>query len=216
MKIYTPKLFEPFKVENPLGKCSVKIAQDKYYLKRYTIKLTSDKTKYKLGFEDLVFNPEDNEIIGEIIKTDFRYQYKYKIGEVISLASIIELLENKLNAIKIFAKNTAVLFHARYGFKSNADELQYIRESIRGLLNDQRPEAKKFKNDIQEKLLRDDFKGCTDILDKYFQELIKSNTNPINNPVSSSLFMNLTAKNVKDNANFYNKLFEKHQIDYKI
>ena len=60
-------------------------------------------------------------------------QHNYFFGELLRLASIIELLENKLKQIEIYSKNTAVYFHSKYKFKpaiKNFNERDKVLESI--------------------------------------------------------------------------------------
>lgn len=218
MKVYEPKLFNPFNVENGLGKCSVKIGQDKYYLKRYTINVFSDKTKYNLGFEDLVFYPDNNEIIGEMIQTNFRYRNKYKIGEVMRLASIMELMENKLDAIKIFSKKTAVYFHSKYGFEPSFKfgERGYLKDLVQDVLHDEHPDFREFKEAIKYHYSKKQYNECGRILKEYYKRVLEGGYDQEKHQASSGLYMKLTAEKIKNNADFYNKLFEKHGIDYKI
>ena len=60
-------------------------------------------------------------------------QQKHGYGEVLRLASIIDLMENNLKKIAIFSRNEAILFHYKYKFRpvlSGKDECMDVLNEI--------------------------------------------------------------------------------------
>ena len=43
-------------------------------------------------------------------------------GELLCLTNIIEMIENKINLIRLYSKNTAIYFHSKYKFEPKKKE----------------------------------------------------------------------------------------------
>ncbi len=142
------------------------------------------------------------------------------LGEILRLASIIEMKENDSYKMNIFSLPEAIKFHHKYGFRPNVEKDSDIIEILKML------ESQNYEDSFstQAKDLLDDIynNGCLDasirhklngILDNY----IKSHRIIAGSKLfGEGVDMVLTKNDVQSNANFYNKLFAKHKIDYKV
>ena len=147
------------------------------------------------------------------------------IGSTMRLGQIIVLLENpNLNKIKFFSMGNAVFFHAKFNFRpaiTKIGELSNKLEDIAAHTNDKRfeanvKEAKQFLeyNKFEKKL---HIKEGNNILNSYLQNILKNNLQ--NDPkfkIYSGFDMELSKKDILENKDFYNSLFQKYGIDYQI
>ncbi|MCM1010490.1 MAG: GNAT family N-acetyltransferase [Fusobacterium sp.] len=70
------------------------------------------------GYERFHFKRGENVISGEYIEVLPEYRMKkFGLGEILRLASIMLMKENKSSEFNIYAKDTAIGFHTKYGFK---------------------------------------------------------------------------------------------------
>ena len=100
-----------------------------------------------------VRNPEQ-EVLGSDIfdlfsekKQMFEYDISVKpvhrgksLGELLRLASIIEMIENKVQELNNYSKNTAVYFHSKYKFIPDSNSFSHRNETIRNISNNKTPE----------------------------------------------------------------------------
>ncbi len=71
--------------------------------------------------EIFAFKPESNSIYGHYIQTATEYRRgNFSFGEILRLVSIMLMKENKVSKFDINAKDTAIGFHAKYGFQEIA------------------------------------------------------------------------------------------------
>ncbi len=155
------------------------------------------------------------------------------LGEIMRLTSIINVIENNLRKIQIFSLNEAIPFHLKYKFKpkiqtddSMLDILNRIASSEEKKLSNYSQKAEEIFSDIF-------FNGSINQEHNYYEELpdfiisyvnkIREEKLPWNKTLNSpglnfkeDLPMELTIQNIKDNKSFFNDLFAKHKIDYKI
>lgn len=155
------------------------------------------------------------------------------IGEIMRLSSIINVLENNLRKIQIFSLHEAIPFHLKYKFHPSIltdDSMMDILNRIASVeipsLNEYSKQAENIFSDIY-------LNGTINQEHNYYNELpdfIISYVNKIRqeklpwakNTTSEGLDfkedlpMELSSINIKDNTSFFNDLFSKHRIDYKI
>lgn len=166
-----------------------------------------------------------NEINNGYIETLNGYRHK-GIGELMRLSSIIELNENNLDAIKIEALSPAVPFHLHYKFQPEITDKDCAYKVLCEIGSNNNV-AEKYRKEAD--LLR---KALPQNTNEGF-ELSKSNAKKINQFIKEfvkahisnwdaakfdyeELPMTLTKETIKENAGFFNGLFEKHGIDYEI
>lgn len=191
---------------------------------------TELKNKYGklLGKEIFSYFKGKNYMTGQYIEVLPEYrQHNYFFGELLRLASIIELLENKLKQIEIYSKNTAVYFHSKYKFKpaiKNFNERDKVLESIiENEMNgyeDLRLRAKVLQNLIKDTdIPENQRKLCekTSILaDEYINRVLKNDEECKKHPFKNGISMLLSYEDIIKNKEYFNKLFQKQGIDYTI
>lgn len=214
--IKTPKLFKPFFIENKAGKCKILIENNPDAENIYDIEL-QDTFGTCLGREELGFNFPKKSIYGLSISTNSKLrQSGYKIGETIRLASIMELMENKLQNIEIYAARTAVYFHAKYGFAPNLTRDENIIRVLRGLGDDIHPDFRYFRDRATEMLDSRDFAGVNKLVNNYLQKVLSHKYNIENHDATASMPMILERDYIKTHAEQYNQLYLAHKIDYSV
>ncbi len=179
--------------------------------------------------EILKIDNENLDMIGFNIVTEPEYRRKnFRFGEILRLASVIEMLENKSKSIKIVSKNNAIYFHAKYkfipnfkDFKVRDDFLSDISKDKSYSFKDLRFEAfhfikiiKDYKQNSEKQ--REITKQVNNLVERYINRALKEHDPQKNHPLSYPMDMILQKDSVIKNKDFYNALFEKHSIDYKI
>lgn len=155
-------------------------------------------------------------------------------GAIMHLNNIIEVLENDLEKIELFSLQEAILFHAKYKFQpkvKNYEDIKDIMFCISQKNCDNFPELKKvtqkaanffddmFYTSILNNKNKDIIKESNDIMQEYF-DTVNSKKLSISEQeyyaLNTSIDMFLTKDRILKNKDFFNKLFEKYNIDYKI
>ena len=162
----------------------------------------------------------NNEIYGVNIKTQENYRGQ-RLGEITRLASIITMLKNGLNEISLFSVNKAIQFHSKYKFEPNITE---PHSAIIALKNIQSARIKCFEDKAKQILAQHKNTGDKKALLEATNELVTEFISKIRPTLETcgdrykfwGLDMRLTRENVLKNKDFFNALFEKHDIDYRI
>ena len=155
-------------------------------------------------------------------------------GAIMHLNNIIEVLENDLEKIELFSLQEAILFHAKYKFQPKVKNYEDIRDIMFCISQkncDNFPELKKitqkaanFFDSLFFMTMFDDknkniIQEANDIIQEYF-DMINSKKLSISEQeyyaLNTSIDMFLTKDRILKNKDFFNKLFEKYNIDYKI
>ena len=178
----------------------------------------------EFGYEILKISAADKEIIGANIFIHDEYRKKYRLGEVLRLASIMHMVENKIGSIKITSKDSALYFHARYGFKPDFKEFYARDRLLEGISKDKSfPEFAKealklltLTNDPDPASQRAVCKEANELLKRYIERALKSPAPEKHHPPRYSVDMSLKCDEVLENRDFYNRLFERNSIDYRI
>lgn len=155
-------------------------------------------------------------------------------GAIMHLNNIIEVLENDLEKIELFSLQEAILFHAKYKFQpkvKNYEDIKDIMFCISQKNCDNFPELKKvtqkaanffddmFYTSILNNKNKDIIKESNDIMQEYF-DTVNSKKLSISEQeyyaLNTSIDMFLTKDRILKNKDFFNKLFEKYNINYKI
>lgn len=189
----------------------------------------NNKYNKTLGSEIFSNFKESEKIEGILIEVEDEYRRKkYNIGELLRLSSIMMMLENNFKQLEIFSKNTAVYFHSKYKFIPvirNKDDI--IKNLVSIIDNTERFPIKDFelraKNLLNQILKNKNNQDKTEIntntskfVNEYIQEVLKDKNNYKNHPFKYSLEMVLTKDVIIENKEFFNDLFAKHKINYRI
>lgn len=179
----------------------------------------SYNSRNPIAFHDYDIYNMLKDFSGSFMETDINRR-KQGLGELLRLASIIEMKENELTANKIFSKPEAVMFHYKYGFRPAVKDDSVSKKVLNDILgktgdDDIKQRADNLINAICKNGYIDETQ-CTqtnDIITDYIKRNVQKGLMP---EFGEGFDMVLTDKDIKANAGFYNRLFEKHQIDYSV
>jgi hypothetical protein len=145
------------------------------------------------------------------------------LGTCMHLTNIIEMMENDVSKIELTAAPSAIPFHIKCGFKPDMKYgKNYANQNIRAIANDDTPELAQYAQEAQNLLksyLSPELKNklANKLMVKYTKSAIKiMDTEEQKCLFPKCVDMVLTKKDVIKNKKFYNKLFDKYQIDYQI
>lgn len=183
------------------------------------------KTRELAGKEVFWLSPEKKEMVGCNIEIRRVFRGKH-LGELLRLVSIIEMVENKVSQMQIFSRESAVYFHSKYGFEPNIKrffERDNALESIatNPMFVDLAQKAKFLINRVKEctsnEGLRELCRMTSELTDEYLKRVRLSNLQKSNlHPFKYGFAMKLSMENILQEKDWFNILFEKHGIDYKI
>lgn len=195
----------------------LKIQSEKTKKGRYAIRI---HTKNYFGVANESFCMTNNDIYGVSVRTSEPHRGQH-LGEISSLATIITMLKNGIKEINLFSLDSAILFHSKYKFEPNITE---ARPAVVILKQMQCSKIKEFKVRAQEILTN--FKknknkeelcmATNKLMAEYIAETQADAKSIPNFYRYMGVDMQLTRENVIKNKDFFNALFEKHDIDYKI
>lgn len=222
------KVFEAFKLKNEvLGDLFLKTAKAEGE-GRHKISLNNRLGK-ELGYEVFSINPQNKNIFGFDITVNREYrQGKFRFGELLRLASVMEMMENNSKQIRIYSKDKAVYFHTKYKFKPEMIGFEERDKAIKSIMNDPAPnfadlakEAKKVyekiestKNNAQTQ--RDLCVTASELAERYLKRAVQEPHPEKNHPLNWGMYMVLKQDDVRQNEDFFNALFKARGIDYKI
>lgn len=202
--------------------------KDKYY--EVTTELRNRLGKV-LGRE--VFSLEENcpNSIGFSISVEPEYRKKsFHFGEILRLSSIIMILENKIKEFEIYSKNTAIFFHSKYKFEpaiKQFSERDLALESMISNCQNNGAEYSEMQREAEELLnaakvddnaekQRELCVKANQLLKRYFAKVEETKGGYKSHPFNTGISMRLTDDAIIKSKNFFNELFKKHNIDYKI
>ena len=182
----------------------------------------ADKENKTLGSYNYQVNLTSKKIGSGYIHTVGQYRHK-GIGEIMRLASLMELKENNINAIEINALPEAIQFHHNYKFKPNITQRFWAIKILQNICKN--PNIQENHRQKADSLCQHISEKTNWLLDKkkaksvnYFIENIlktyKSNWQTAG--LSLTIPMILTKNNMNKFSSFFNDLFKKHGINYKI
>src|SRR5574344_2117888 len=152
---------------------------------------------------------------------------KAKVGEILRLSSIMEMLSNGLDKIKIYSKDSAVLFHGKYGFEPHITkfrERDVLLKQMAQLKEPQYSDIKKRAEFIQEQIqiYKDNdekqrlFCNVTSLIcNDYINRILKTPQIAKETKFDVGMEMILGKDKILKNKNFYNALYQKHNIDFQ-
>lgn len=168
--------------------------------------------EYKLWLQNREFSGEYIEVY-----PPFRNQ---RLGELLKLASIIEMKANNLDKITLYSLPEAIKFHAKFGFTPNiksSDPISLILKEIteKNQFSDLSEQSLQMLKGLSGKfhlISGDEMKNINNFFSVYIKRCISENTPVFNKKIA----MILTEKSINKNADYYNNLFEKHEINFKV
>lgn len=220
------KLFEEFQVPKSRF-CPrdyfIRICDEDYIPHGVSIRV--DNANYRtIGASDLTFMPRkvlfnDNM---DVFKESNRSQ---GVGTAMHLAGIMTMLENGLEKLDLFSLGKAVHFHSRFKFEPKIMDIKVLENQIVenivphkgvGMVDDLVEKAEEWLNDTKTPVRKRKSEG-NNLLNEYLQTVLRNKYYEFDEfRVPLGFNMELTKKKIFENANFFNKLFEKFGIDYKI
>ncbi len=187
---------------------------------RFEAYLRSNCILRPIGIHNYDINQSEKIMFGNTIDVVDSHNRRKGYGEIMRLASIIEMLENNLDEIFIEAAPSAIPFHFKYKFEPDKlylSDIAYILKEISESksLGNFRELAKRKLKKLEELHKRED--NYQEDCRKFITKFIKHNIPKWKeNDIHWSIPMRLTKQTVKQNASYFNKLLKKHEIDYHI
>lgn len=223
------KSIPPIKIKNKyLGEVSTYSYRDQFK-PHWIITELRNKNKKVLGQEIFTLFDDTKTASGALIEVEPEYRNRgWNFGEILRLSSIMAILENKIREFEIYSKNTAVYFHAKYKFEPAIKEFKERDLALKNIIkNCITPEYESFKIEAENILLqaqknkhsilqRNYCIKTNDLLKRYILRALSSKDECKKHSFDYGMRMVLTNDRIKTNKNFFNRLFEKHHIDYHI
>lgn len=172
----------------------------------------------KLAKEFFDIDKKSKTFNGRKIHTLENYRGKH-LAEILRLSSIITMLENGLKKIQISSFLETMPFHAKYKFKPKVTNSYEAICIIRHIANSKNKELAKEASTIlknQNNLSTGEVCKLAENLIKRFSKNITPKKVTRNRIHVNIIDMTLTKEDVIKNKDFFNSLFKKHNIEYKI
>ena len=208
------ELFVDIKPESPLNNF------------RFIIELKNRLGKL-LGYEIYSHFEGSDKMTGLYINVLDEYRQRhYFLGEILRLASIIQMLENKIKTFSIKSKETAIYFHSKYKFQPSVTAFHDRDKLLKTIADDKSPDFKdlsqrakifteQIKNILSGEKQRSMCRPANELIKEYITRAL-SEKNIKQHQFGWTMDMTLTEETIKGNKDFFNALFAKHGIDYKI
>lgn len=183
-----------------------------------------------LGKELLALNPVTKQGEGHLLYVINEYKQKnFRFGELLRLSSIVDIIENEISQFEIFSKDSAVYFHSKYKFipaitdpKERDKALQSVVKNCRNL-----EEFKEFKKQAADILKISSINPSEEtqavlcreanvLLKNYIAKVMEEKDRYKSHGFESGFSMILRRSKIIRNKDFFNDLFAKHNIDYRI
>lgn len=223
------ELFDNISINNnTLGNLNLCIREYKDGFNRLIIEIKNHLNKV-FGTELISLDKPQEPMLGYLIQVLPEYRQKgVRLGEILRLASIMQMSKNKVPYIEIYSKDTAVYFHAKYKFLP-AEKIFEGRNSILDTIindnsatfSDLKERATIFTETIEKnrnnaELQRQLCLDTNELAIEYIQRALNENNPEKTHPFKRGMTMKLTFENIQNNKDFFNNLFNKYGIDYKI
>lgn len=182
----------------------------------------TDNEKSPLGHYEYTINKSTATINYGYIET-YLPQRRNGLGEILRLSSIIEFIENGIKTLDIGSYPDAIPFHLKCRLKPNLTTSYITLKILNNIKNN--PKVQPYYRQMSEKLIIKIenensvslSKGSKKFVNEFIESYIKQHLhNWQDTKIRPFLPMELTESRIKQFANFYNKLFKKHGINYKI
>lgn len=212
----------PFKYENGSGyiRTSTNSTKSPNAL-RINTEIT-DKKHSILGFYEYTINKSTETTNHGYIETA-KTKRRNGLGEILRLSSLIEFKENGIKTLELEAFPAAIPFHLKCKLKPNLTTSDKTLKILNDIKNN--PNVSPYYSKTAELLaqaieLKNTIsldKETRKIVNKFIESFTKQHIHNWKNAKFKQLLpMILTECRLKQFADFYNKLFKKHGINYKI
>lgn len=182
-----------------------------------------DNDEKELGFYDLHIDKSKSLLEGSQLMAIDRSQ---NVGEILTLASLMQFQANRLNHFKFFSLEEAIPFHARYGFVIDKNDPDYVKDGLKEIFKSKAPNAHVFMLKAKyflSKLASSEYvKTHPEILDngnkvlsEYLGYLSSHHLNKYIPDFGVGANMKYSDWDIETNRFFLNPLLEKHKIDYE-
>ena len=225
------KIFEPFSVnKDVIGDVFVDIS--KHYRGEENLMIQIKNRLGKILGHELMSMDKDKskQIFGFNIQVeeDYRRKKSFRIGELLRLASIMEMMENKSPHIKIYSKDTAVYFHTKYKFEPDITAFTERDLALQTIIKEKSPQFTDLKEKAEELFdeaiatigdgpkQRELCQKTNAVLKEYIQRAVLEEKPDQKHPFINGFYMILKNETINKHKDFFNKLFEQQGIDYKI
>lgn len=181
-----------------------------------------------LGYEIYSIDDITSQASGYSIYVEEDYRNKgFNFGEILRLSSIITMVENKIKNFYIYSVKTAPFFHAKYKFFPDISSIVNAENILNTIIIKCKGKNETLKNEAEElldelisinKLKSIDIfcKDTNNILNEYMQMVLKDKKKYKSHPFPCGFNMKLTLDEILKNKDYFNSLFAKHNINYKI
>ena len=224
-----PKIKMPeIKFDNKIfGELTTAHSTDNYNPRWITTEI-KNKFNKRLGYEILSFDKETKKGLGATLKVEKEYrQTNNRFGEILRLSSIMGILENGISEFEIHSKPTAIYFHSKYKFEPAIIQFEERDNALLAIIANSKEGYESFKEEA-ETLLEETYRNKIDekqralcketnsLIKKYIQKALETKDEYKKHPFQHGIRMILTREKIIQNKDFFNSLFAKHGIDYKI
>lgn len=209
-----------------LGEIEVRTCLKDKYLDTFSIDILSSDKKV-IGSE--IIGIEDNKrgIFGFNIEIERPFRKNF-LGELLRLVSVIEMLENGKDEIEIASKPSAIYFHSKYKFEPSIKMFSIRDEALLSCIKNQcndmqqeREEAVSIMAGIKGLRTIEEERNYCKIVSSFIKRYINKvlalpKERQVFYPFDYGFNMKLLKTTVQNNAKFFNELYKKHGINYRI
>ena len=215
-----------FSVENErVGRVDVNVREYNLEQDRFRTEVF-DSNKQLLGYD-----------VFDMPKADSMFEYEIKVfppyrgnglGELMRLTSVAQMVENNVDEMNLFSKPTAIYFHAKHGFEPNIKSFDQRRSSLEAVVANKMvegdvfvPKAEKILKAVESPLSltfeeNQKYTMQTNELVKDFIKKVLATGAQNDAKFSFGFNMKLMRDTIFERAEFFNQLFEKRGIKFKI
>lgn len=217
--------------------CSLKLEHNK--LGQISAEVRQIEGKY-FRFKSEIFNSTHNPIGSDefslvemqagsmsdlYMQSNEEYREKnFGIGKLLRLVSVMEMLKNQINQIKLYSVETAIYFHSKFGFEPdirNASEREATLFSISKypIFKDLQEKAQNYAKDIAyENVSRAEIRPKVNNLAKEFiGRILKKGGNEYKEfPFDWGMDMLLTDEKIWKMHEFYDQAYKDSGIDFRV
>jgi len=203
----------------------------------FTTEIRLKHSETPIAYNTFMISEEEKLFNGENMQVNKHLRRAFGYGELLRLASIIGMKENKLDKLSIFASSEAVPFHHKYKFYSDIPfQKDFIEELLMKISRQRNPklaEAKYFAKNLMCKFETAGFCVSSGAVNKLLDEVnslvenylktVDKNNLKWESSIGESgvsfrtdIDMMLDWDTIVKNRDFFNEKFAHHGIDYSV
>ena len=189
-----------------------------------------NSTNELLGFDEFsLISKNVGRMVDLKIETDKSLRNKdYKIGELLRLMSLMQLLKNQMNKIDLYSLAEAVYFHSKYKFAPNITRFDERDSLFKTIAEDKAANFEKFRAQANMALKKIDLfnepeqqrsfcKSANVLGRQYIEEVLqKGHDEYKNHPFKMGMAMTLAMLDIMKNKELFNNKFKANGIDFEI